>query len=111
MQNNQSHLALLAVLAGTGMNVNAHAADETAMLDEIVVSGSRAETSLAETPLAIGVVKDAVLKRDKPKTMGDVINRIPGVHWNDLVSGGRDSNPAARRVQPQRVERNQSDGN
>jgi outer membrane receptor protein involved in Fe transport len=84
MQNNQSHLALLAVLAGTGMNVNAHAADETAMLDEIVVSGSRAETSLAETPLAIGVVKDAVLKRDKPKTMGDVINRIPGVHWNDL---------------------------
>jgi len=84
MKTHQRHLALLAALAGTGINASAHADGESAVLDEIVVSGSRAETSLAETPLAIGVVKDAVLKRDKPKTMGDAINRIPGVHWNDL---------------------------
>ena len=57
---------------------------EDVVLGEIVVSGSRAETSLSETPLAIGVVRRDVLERDKPKTMGEVINRIPGVVWNDL---------------------------
>ncbi|HQT70504.1 MAG TPA: TonB-dependent receptor [Thiobacillus sp.] len=55
-----------------------------AQLDEIVVSGSRAATKLSETPVAIGVVKRAVLECDKPKTMGEVINRVPGVYWNDL---------------------------
>ena len=54
------------------------------ILDEVVVSGSRTATLLSETPVAIGVVHEAELKRDKPKTVGDIINRIPGVHWNDL---------------------------
>lgn len=52
--------------------------------DEMVVSGSRAETPLSQTPVSIGTVKSAVLERDKPKTMGDAINRVPGVYWNDL---------------------------
>ena len=55
-----------------------------ALLPELVVSGSRAQTKLAETPQAIGAVKGSTLARDKPKTMGDILNRIPGVHWNDL---------------------------
>ena len=76
------YIALIAALAELG-NV-AYAADDEKMLDEIVVSGSRAATKLAETPQAIGVVKHNVLERDKPKTMGEVINRIPGVYWNDL---------------------------
>lgn len=62
----------------------AHADEPIALLDEVVVSGSRAATPLSETPLAIGVVKKETLERDKPKTLGEVINRIPGVFWNDL---------------------------
>ena len=72
------YLALLAVFSGT-----AYAAD-VPMLDEMVVSGSRSATKLSETPVAIGVVKEEILKRDKPKTMGEVINRVAGVYWNDL---------------------------
>jgi outer membrane receptor protein involved in Fe transport len=53
-------------------------------LDEVVVTGSRTATKLSETPLSIGVVDEKALKRDKPKTMGDVINRVAGVSWNDL---------------------------
>ena len=53
-------------------------------LDEVVVSGSRSSEKLSRTPQSIGAVSGKVLKRDKPKTMGDVINRIPGVWWNDL---------------------------
>ena len=53
-------------------------------LDTIVVSGSRAETKLSETPVSIGSVTRAEWDADKPKTMGEVINRIPGVFWNDL---------------------------
>lgn len=60
----------------------AYAAEQ--WLDEVVVSGSRSATKLSETPMAIGVVNDKALKRDKPKTMGEVINRIAGVSWNDL---------------------------
>lgn len=75
-------IALTAAMAALG-NV-AYAADTVPVLDEVVVTGSRTSTKLSETPLAIGVVKEDVLKRDKPKTMGEVINRIPGVYWNDL---------------------------
>ncbi len=53
-------------------------------LEEVVVSGSRASSKLSETPQAIGVVRQETIQRDKPKTMGDVINRIPGVYWNEL---------------------------
>ncbi|PKV47510.1 outer membrane receptor protein involved in Fe transport [Janthinobacterium sp. 61] len=53
-------------------------------IDTVVVSGSRAQSWLSETPQAIGVVNAAVLERDKPKTMGDILNRIAGVYWNDL---------------------------
>lgn len=61
-----------------------YAADETLVLDEIVVSGSRTETKMSDTPMSIGVVDEKSLKRDKPKLMGDAINRIAGVTWVDL---------------------------
>ena len=53
-------------------------------IDTVVVSGSRAQAWLSETPQAIGVVNTQTLERDKPKTMGDILNRIAGVYWNDL---------------------------
>jgi len=61
-----------------------YAADDAQVLDEIVVSGSRIETKLSDTPMSIGVVDEKLLKRDKPKLMGDAINRIAGVTWVDL---------------------------
>lgn len=74
-------LALLAALC----NLSGHAcADEQGELAQIVITGSRSATLLADTPLAIGVVGKDVLQRDKPKTMGEVLNRIAGVYWNDL---------------------------
>jgi len=64
----------------------AHAIESTeaVQLDEVVVSGSRTAEKLSETPATIGVVNSKVLKRDKPKTMGEAINRIAGVNWVDL---------------------------
>ncbi|HUX89996.1 MAG TPA: TonB-dependent receptor [Gallionellaceae bacterium] len=61
-----------------------YAADQTIVLDEVVVSGSRSETRVSDTPMSIGVVDRETLKRDKPKLMGDAINRIAGVSWVDL---------------------------
>jgi len=68
-------------------DVNAHADSDTdakSYLDEVVVSGSRTATALSLTPAAISVVGHEALERDKPKTMGDVLNRVAGVSWNDL---------------------------
>ncbi|CAN5296107.1 TonB-dependent receptor [soil metagenome] len=77
-------LVLALIAAYAECTIAAPAAGEEPMLGEVVVSGSRMSTSLSETPQAIGAVKNEVLRRDKPKTMGELINRIPGVHWNDL---------------------------
>ncbi|MCO4089863.1 MAG: TonB-dependent receptor [Limnohabitans sp.] len=74
-------LAVLGLFAG----LNGHAVAQTGnALDTIVVSGSRSETKLSETPVSIGSVSRAEWDADKPKTMGEIINRIPGVFWNDL---------------------------
>ena len=48
------------------------------------MSGSRTETKLSETPVSIGAVKSTRWEQDKPKSIGEIINRIPGVFWNDL---------------------------
>jgi iron complex outermembrane recepter protein len=72
-------LAVLGTLAQVGF-----AADEAQVLDEVVVSGSRTATKLSETPMSIGAVGNAAIQRTKPKTIGEVINRIAGVSWNDL---------------------------
>lgn len=76
--------AALAAEDGNSVVVPADNRETAVQLDEVVVSGSRTATKLSETPVAIGVVSDKALKRDKPKTMGEVINRIAGVSWNDL---------------------------
>jgi len=66
------------------LNQAVYAADEAQSLDEVVVSGSRSMEKLSETPMAIGKVGEKEIKRDKPKNIGEVINRIPGVAWVDL---------------------------
>jgi outer membrane receptor protein involved in Fe transport len=81
------YLALLSVLGGSAFAADASdviVSTGVPVLDEMVVSGSRSATRLSETPVAIGVIKEDILKRDKPKTMGEVINRVAGVYWNDL---------------------------
>lgn len=75
--------SVVALAGNDNANPNATAANAGAV-HEVVVSGSRAATDLNETPQAIGVVTASMLKQDKPKTMGDIINRIAGVYWNDL---------------------------
>ncbi len=69
-------------LALAGFSVTAMA--QTAPIDTIVVSGSRADTKLSETPVSIGSVTRAQWEADKAKSVGEIINRIPGVFWNDL---------------------------
>jgi len=76
------YLALLGIFCAHGNE--ARAANEEAAMDVVVVSGSRAASWLSETPQAIGVVKKKELQRDQPKTMGEALNRIAGVYWNDL---------------------------
>ncbi len=73
----------LSVLA-LAFNHAVYAAENEKTLDEVVVSGSRSAEKLSKTPMSIGKVGSKELKRDKPKNIGEVINRIAGVSWNDL---------------------------
>jgi iron complex outermembrane recepter protein len=76
----------LSVLALSIQAMTQTAAAQTPVveLDEVVVSGSRSATKLSETPVSIGAVKSSQWEQDKPKSVGEIINRIAGVHWNDL---------------------------
>ncbi len=80
---NMSRL-LFGLVAGAFAHGVVAADDVNNLLDEVVVSGSRAETKLSETPMSIGAVDEKAIRRDKPKLMGDVLNRISGVQWVDL---------------------------
>lgn len=79
-----SALATLGAITSTMSSAQAQTQTQAQALGEVVVSGSRSATKLSETPQAIGQVSQDILQRDKPKTMGEVINRIAGVYWNDL---------------------------
>ena len=71
--------AMLGVSTGSVL-----AQTESSSLQAVVVSGSRAETKLSETPVSIGSVSQETWNADKTKSVGEIINRIPGVFWNDL---------------------------
>ena len=71
-------------LALAGFSAAALAQNTATSADTIVVSGSRADTKLSETPVSIGSVSRAQWDADKVKSVGEIINRIPGVFWNDL---------------------------
>ena len=76
----------LSILALSMQAMTGSALAQTAVveLDEVVVSGSRSTTKLSETPVSIGAVKSSQWEQDKPKSVGEIINRIAGVQWNDL---------------------------
>lgn len=85
MKNSLSFSPLSVAVFGLLARLSAAAVAQTApALDTIVVSGSRSETQLSETPVSIGAVSRAQWDADKPKSVGEIINRISGVHWNDL---------------------------
>ena len=53
-------------------------------IDEVVVSGSRVETSLRETPLSIDAIDHSAIEQKSPAFTGEVLNTVPGVHMTDL---------------------------
>ena len=87
MKKNRIPLSLsLSILALSMQAITQAAGAQTSVveLDEVVVSGSRSATKLSETPVSIGAVKRSQWEQDKPKSVGEIINRIAGVQWNDL---------------------------
>jgi outer membrane receptor protein involved in Fe transport len=61
-----------------------HAAGEHKTLDEVVVSGSKEATTLSDTPAAIGKVDEKAIDETRPTFIGQVLDRVPGVHMVDL---------------------------
>jgi outer membrane receptor protein involved in Fe transport len=85
MKNSLVLSPLSLAVFGLVASLSGHVVAQTsAELDTIVVSGSRSDTKLSETPVSIGSVKRAQWDADKAKSVGEIINSIPGVFWNDL---------------------------
>ncbi|WP_047394797.1 TonB-dependent receptor [Chitinibacter sp. ZOR0017] len=53
-------------------------------LEEIVVTATREATPLAKAPVAVGKVNAKTIEDTKPTFIGQVLDKIPGVHMTDL---------------------------
>ncbi|WP_028456587.1 TonB-dependent receptor [Chitinilyticum litopenaei] len=84
-----SHPWTVTPLAGALLAAFSHgpalAADAApTVLDEVVVSASREATPLQQAPVSIGKVNRATLDETRPTFIGQVLDKIPGVHMPDL---------------------------
>ncbi|WP_373976300.1 hypothetical protein NT239_05860 [Chitinibacter sp. SCUT-21] len=73
-----------AILAAFSPLVCAQSAAEPIQLDEIVVSATREATLLSKAPVSIGKVGEKTIAETKPTFIGQVLDKIPGVHMTDL---------------------------
>lgn len=64
----------------------AYAEVPSAVLDEIVITGSREATPLKQTPAPITKIKPALFQERAPTFIGEVLNTVPGVYVNDLAN-------------------------
>ncbi len=69
-------------LALSLLSCSAHA--EVSQLEDVVVSATREATPLASAPISIGKVNQQVLQDIKPTFIGQVLDRVPGVHMSNL---------------------------
>lgn len=74
--------SVCAVLATLGLQPAF--ANEVTQLDEIVVTATREATPLAKAPISIGKVNEKTIAETKPTFIGQVLDKIPGVHMTDL---------------------------
>ncbi|MBI5637731.1 MAG: TonB-dependent receptor [Nitrospinae bacterium] len=56
------------------------------VLDDVVVTGTREKETKAETPLAVGGVKEKEVQETRPQHPAEIMGRVPGVYVN--VTGG-----------------------
>ncbi|MBE9608540.1 TonB-dependent receptor family protein [Chitinilyticum piscinae] len=59
-------------------------ADPTTVLDEVVVTATREAGPLATAPISIGLISEKTIIEIKPTFIGQVLDKIPGVHMPDL---------------------------
>ena len=77
-------LLLFGMVAATQMAAAENTRRATTELDTVVVTASRADSGLSETPAAVSRLSDEDIHNNKPRLISDVIDRIPGVHMVDL---------------------------
>lgn len=64
------------------LSISVHA--EVTQLEDVVVSATREATPLAQAPISIGKINQQTLQDIKPTFIGQVLDRVPGVHMTDL---------------------------
>jgi outer membrane receptor protein involved in Fe transport len=62
-----------------GLCAPAGAADESRLLPDVVVTGTRENTSLNETPAAVGVIPKESIERTRPNHPSQIVGQVPGV--------------------------------
>jgi hemoglobin/transferrin/lactoferrin receptor protein len=69
--------------AGWSADTTGKAAKEAVALEDMVITGTRTERSLAEVPVSISVIDDQEIERSSAATVGDLFKDVPGVEVLD----------------------------
>ena len=76
-------------IVATGLALPAIAQDEgVSFIEEIVVTASKRQTTLQETPIAVSVVSGAVLKESNIQDIKDLQFLVPSLRVTQLQSSG-----------------------
>ncbi|WP_165873421.1 TonB-dependent receptor [Parasulfuritortus cantonensis] len=78
--SNSSHCLATGLLAGVMVSAAAVAADDTAVLPEVVVSATRTEKTVDEAPGFNAVVGRGELEQRSLESLDEAVNEVPGVY-------------------------------
>ena len=84
----------VSVRAGATTDVSLELAEEVLEIAALVVTATREEQALAETPATIGVVDASAIREIRPTHPSEIMGRVPGVWVN--VTGGEGHMTAIR---------------
>jgi len=76
-------LAVLLVVNSLGFNVMAEETEISFTLDEIVVTASKYQEKLSETPVSVEVIDEEEIKQKNAQNVADLLRDIAGVDIND----------------------------
>jgi outer membrane receptor protein involved in Fe transport len=68
----------VSAIAGICVVMHAHAAEDTAVLPAVTVTGTREGQALNETPAAVGIIPRASIERTRPNHPSQIIGQVPG---------------------------------
>lgn len=76
----------------------AYAVEEPVKADDVYVTATRVEKELQDVPMSVSVMTGEDIKRSPARTIGELLQDVPGVEIRNSGGQGFKRNPSAARI-------------